>query len=118
MDIPEPGAKIRSIKPEMITKANRECTAPQWSPDGKKLVYQSRIDKHRQILTYDFFTGEERQLTTGPTDKENPAWAPNSMHIAYNSRGQIYMINTTNPVPVQVTTGPGEKHFPAWEPGS
>lgn len=118
MDIPEPGAKIRSIKPEMITKANRECTAPQWSPDGKKLVYQSRIEKHRQILTYDFFTGEEKQLTTGPTDKENPAWAPNSMHIAYNSRGQIYMINTTNPVPVQVTTGPGEKHFPAWEPGS
>ena len=85
---------------------------------GELIPFQgNKIINKCQICVYDFYTGEELQVTTGPGDKENPVWAPDSLHVLYNSQGQIYLINLNDPKPVAITSGPGEKRFPAWEPG-
>lgn len=102
-----------------ITKKNRENTAPSWSPDGKKIAYSAKTNGIRQIWIYDLNTQEENQITMGPHHKENPFFAPNSIHIVYNTTGQeshIYVVDTNRKKPMQITYGPEISHYPAWEP--
>lgn len=122
MNIPPPGTHLRDIEPVLVTKANRENTAPCWSPDGTKIAYCAKTKGVRQIWVYDLLTGVERQLTDGSKNKENPSWAPNSLHIVYNTSNaencQLYLINLKQAKAVKITSGPGEKRFPCWEPRS
>lgn len=120
MDIPPPDAKLKDLRPRLISKQNRESTAPCWSPDGTKLAYCALTQGVRQIWIYDFEKNEEKQLTQGPDNKENPSWAPNSLHIIYNSTGrkqsELYLINLNQPKATKISHGPGDKHYPSWEP--
>lgn len=120
MDIPSPETKnIKDIRANLITKQNRECTAPCWSPDGKKIAYSAMTNGTRQIWIYDFNTREERQITQGQGHKENPSWAPDSLHIVFNSStrngNELFLINLNQAEAFQITSGKGEKRFPSWE---
>jgi TolB protein len=103
---------------KMLTKKNRENTCPCWSSDGTKLAYSAKTKGVRQIWIYDFLTGEERQLTSGPGDKENPCFAENNLHIVFNStdktNSDLYIVNLNQPDAIKITTGPGKKHYPVW----
>lgn len=120
MPVPPAGARLQDLKPALISKKNRENTAPAWSPDGSKLAYCAMTDGVRQIWIYDFDRREERQLTQGAGNKENPSWAPNSLHLVFNSTGaqgsELYIVNLNQPRAFKITSGPGEKHYPSWEP--
>lgn len=115
MDIPKPGQTLKDIHPQLLIKQNRSSTAPSWSPDGSKIAYTSKVKGTRQIWVYDFTTGIDKQVTQGPGHKENPTWAPNSLHLAYNDAHNIYMINLHQLKPVRLTNGRSEKKFPSWE---
>ncbi len=121
IDIPPPEAKLQEIKAQLITRVNRESSAPCWSPDGTKLAFCARNGGIRQIWIYDFESDEEWQLTQGPDNKENPSWAPNSLHIIYNTttvgKAELYMINLNSRQSTKIEGQlSGEKRFPAWEP--
>lgn len=119
MDIPAPGASKQDLKTTLITKHNRESTAPAWSSDGSKLAYCSMTEGVRQIWIYDFNQHQEKQLTYGGNHKENPTWAPNNKHLIYNTTGngsELYLISLLQPTPTKISKGPGEKRFPSWEP--
>lgn len=120
MKIPGPEVKLKDVEVRLISRANRESSAPSWSPDGSKLAYCARNGSVRQIWIYDFDTKSEWQLTQGAGNKENPSWAHNSMHLVYNTsdRGasELYMIDIKNKREVMIRdgSGVGEKRFPAW----
>lgn len=120
MPVPPAGSKLKDLKVQLISKQNRESSAPAWSPDGTKIAFCSSTKGVRQIWIYDIHKNEEYQLTKGPENKENPSWAPNSLHLVYNSNGpkssELYLINLNQPEATRISTGPGEKRFPAWEP--
>lgn len=120
MDVPAPGTSLNDIKATLVTKRNKESTAPAWSPDGTKIAYCSVTNGVRQIWMYDFNTREERQLTQGAGNKENPSWAPNSLHLVFNSGDKgacdLYLINLNQPDAAKISSGDGEKRFPCWEP--
>lgn len=120
MDVPEAGTSLNDIKASLITKRNRESTAPAWSPDGTKIAYCSITEGVRQIWVYDFTTNAERQLTQGAGNKENPTWAPNSLHLAFNSTDasgcEVYFVNLHQTEATRISSGDGEKRFPSWEP--
>ena len=120
MNIPPSETKsIKDIHATLITKQNRECTAPSWSPDGKKIAYSAMTNGTRQIWIYDFTSREEKQVTQGAGHKENPSWAPDSLHLVFNSStrsgSELFLINLNQPEAFQITSGKGEKRFPAWE---
>ncbi len=102
----------------LLTKKSRESSCPAWSPDGTKLAYSAKTEGTRQIWIYDFSTGDEKQLTSGPGNKENPCWGHNSLHIVFNSTdgisSDLYIVNLNQPEAVKITKGPGKKHYPTW----
>lgn len=120
IDIPPSGTPLKEIKARLITKINRENSAPNWSPDGKKLAYCATAKGVRQIWIYDFETGKEHQLTQGPGNKENPSFAPNSLHLVFNSTdanaSDLYIVNLNQPEAAKINTNKSEHHFPSWEP--
>ncbi len=122
MNVPAAGTSLKDIKATLLTKRNRESSAPAWSPDGTKIAYCSGTNGVRQIWVYDFVKREERQITQGPGNKENPSWAPNSLHLVFNSSDanacELYLINLNQADAVQISVGIGEKRFPSWEPRS
>ncbi len=119
IDIPKAGASLKNIEARLISKRNRENSAPAWSPDGKKIAYCARHGAERQIWIYDFETDQEEQLTSGPGHKENPSWAPNSLHLIYNSstneESELYFIHLKQKKMTKLFTGKGDKRFPNWE---
>lgn len=118
MPIPKEGMSQKDLKPVLITKKNRENTKPSWSPDGTKIAYIAKVDGIRQVWIYDFITNQESQLTFGGGNKENPQWAFNSLHIAFNSVGgdgsDLYIVNLNQPKAVRIKPANGVKRFPAW----
>jgi TolB protein len=120
IQIPTPGTELKDIKATLISKSNRENSAPSWSPDGTKLAYCARTKGERQIWVYDFKTNQEKQITQGAGHKENPSWAPNSLHLVFNSSDhnscELFIINLNQSEATQITFGSGEKRFPNWEP--
>lgn len=120
IDIPKPGASLKEIRPILISKRNRENSAPAWSPDGTKIAYCARTSGDRQIWVYDIESKEEKQMTQGPGNKENPSWAPNSLHIAFNTvsqdAAQLYFIHLNDREATLIPSLKGEKRYPSWEP--
>lgn len=104
--------------PKLITKINRENTCPAWSFDGTKLAFSAKVDKVRQIWIYDFATQQEYPVTTGPENKENPSWAPDNMHLVYNTESsdncELYRIHIDRKEPVLISKCADQKRFPCW----
>ena len=73
----------------------------------------------QQIWIYDFLSDEEMPLTTGPENKENPSWAPDSFHLVYNTESddvcELYVIHLNQGEPIQISKGPEQKRFASWQ---
>ena len=122
LEIPPLETKIQEMRPVCISKVNAENTAPAWSPNGRYLAYCAKVAGTRQIWVYDFETGQERALSSGPHHKENPVWGADSLHLVYNTanatQSELYLANLNEPSAVRITEGPGIKRFPHWDDNS
>ena len=47
---------------------------PQWSPDGKYVVFSSDRDDNWEIFIMDADGGNQRRLTNNPLHDFNPCW--------------------------------------------
>ncbi len=55
-----------------------------WSPDGKKLVFQSNEKGNWDIFLYELVTGHLRRLTSTVADEQHPVWVPGKQAVIFD----------------------------------
>jgi TolB protein len=58
---------------------------PDWSPDGRYIVYASSSGQVIELWLLDLHTGEKAQLTRGGAVNVEPRWSPDGQRIVYVS---------------------------------
>ncbi len=95
-------AALREIRNEETTWKAR----PDWSPDGKRVVYSSYLGGQRnQLWLTTADGGDPFQLTYCPCDHTAPRWSPDGRRIAFIS-------NEAGNVSLRVVAVPGGKAEP------
>ena len=94
---------------------------PQYSPDGKHLVFQSTRTGYHEIWRADADGSNPIQLTHFAKNLTGtPRWSPDSKRISFDSRpaghSHVFIINAEGGQPRQVTQGDTENGVASWSP--
>ncbi len=102
-----------------LTHNSVEDSWPQFSPDGRKIAYESKVDGRAQIMVMDADGQHQTQLTSGSTN-EFPSWSPDGTRLAFSSdrdgHPNIYVMNADGSQVKQLTDHPSNSWFPVWSP--
>jgi dipeptidyl aminopeptidase/acylaminoacyl peptidase len=71
--------------PRQLTNTTKRDRHPRWSPDGKRILFESNRSGENQLWVIDVGGGEARQLTTIATEAGNGIWSPDGQWIAFVS---------------------------------
>ncbi|HXJ14821.1 MAG TPA: DPP IV N-terminal domain-containing protein [Candidatus Limnocylindrales bacterium] len=110
--------KVSGPLERFITSTGIE-EGPQFSPDGKHIIFQSSRTGYHEIWRADADGSNTVQLTHFSTNLTGtPRWSPDSRQIAFDSRpgghSQIFVINSEGGQPRQVTQGDFDSAVPSW----
>src|SRR5579862_7622851 len=70
---------------QLTNAAGKKDSHPRWSPDGKKILFDSNRSGDSQLWLIDLSGGEAKQLTTISTEANNGIWSPDGKLIAFVS---------------------------------
>jgi Tol biopolymer transport system component len=111
--VPSTGGRAKRI-----TDYYNDARQPQWSPDGKRLVYFAYRDGGYHLWTIEPDGRDAVELTSGSYDDREPIWSPDGRTIAFSSdRGGSYAIWTLDVatrVVRQATVDSMEDRMPSW----
>jgi A/G-specific adenine glycosylase len=97
VDLAAPEVPLVGVQP--LTHLG-ENAMPAFSPDGTKLMFQSRNrpdHRNAQIYVYDFKTRRERRLTYNDGEDASPQFAPTGKQIIYSSTTDELKEETISP---------------------
>lgn len=109
---------VRSAWPHRITTTLADCTDPQWSPDGTRLVFV----RGTALWVVNANGSDARKLTDHPAGNIDPRWSPDGSRIAFYSRrrgwGHLWTISPDGGMVTQITAGAFDGDDLAWSPDS
>ncbi len=87
--------KIDSKEAQQITDGAGYDYQPDWSPDGRSVVYASYQKDAMELWLLDLTSGKSQQLTSGGAVNVEPRWSPDGKRIvfvstSYNKRFHIF----------------------------
>ncbi|HVH85701.1 MAG TPA: hypothetical protein VM912_03200, partial [Terriglobales bacterium] len=106
-------------KPGPLIASTRADFAPQYSPDGKKIAFESSRGGNLQIWTCDNQGENCLQVTSQNAEYTGtPSWSPDGEQIAFysrvNGKSQIFVIGGNGIGLRQLTPGDFNYFFPRW----
>lgn len=94
------------------------AAAPDWSPDGRRIVFSGfRIDG-ADITILDTVSGSLRRLVANGHVNNWPDWSPDGRTIAFNDLGRNGGICSINAEGSGLTRLTDDGLFPAWQPSA
>lgn len=104
---------------QRLTYEGNYNTSPTLSSDGRLVAFSRLTSEGHRIFVHDTETGFERQVSFGPGNDEEPAFAPGDYFIAFASdRGGKYHLYLTTVVggrAKRIPTGEEEATHPAFQ---
>jgi len=93
------------------------------SPDGKKILFESRVGANYQLFTMNLDGTSQVQLTRDATDHDLPSWSPDGKKIAFVSdrtgHELIYVMNADGTGEQEPVSDPNaDSIHPQWSPDS
>lgn len=94
---------------------------PDWSPDGKSIVFQSYRSGNFHLWSIPATGGAFTQLTDGLCDDREPRWSPDGKWIAFSSdrsegRYAIHLLEVATRTVTLFSEGRGQDSEPCWTP--
>ena len=71
--------------PKRLTSTDKKDRHPRWSPDGKRILFESSRSGENQLWTIDIRGGEARQITNLATEASGAIWSADGKNIAFVS---------------------------------
>src|SRR5262245_8107430 len=110
---------VQQQAPVRLLASTLNDNSPQYSPDGKRIVFASTRSTGYEIWVSDSDGARPTQLTTtGGALTGTPRWSPDGRSIAYDSRPQgnadIYIVSAGGGTPRRFTTESSEEVLPSW----
>jgi Tol biopolymer transport system component len=107
-----------------ITDLFNDARQPQWSPDGKNIVFFGYRDGGYHLWSVSPDGENQRELTGGAFDEREPAYSHDGTRIAFASdRGNplgsdynIFVLDLRSGDIRQLTHDPAEDMMPSWSP--
>jgi Tol biopolymer transport system component len=117
--VPGPNSSDKKSAPSRFIASTQPDFEPQFSPDGKKIAFNSFRSGNAEIWVCDADGRNPVQLTSsnGP-QLGSPRWSPDSRRIAFDSpkagNSDIYVISADGGQPRRLTSGPSNNVRPSW----
>ena len=109
--------RVRNVITGLVADLDTPSDAgfPKWSPDGRRIAFALRRDRHWDVATKDLSTGELRVWTNGEARGIHDVldWSPNSRYLVYHAstkpfEADLYMLDTVSGITRNLTR---DRHF-------
>ncbi|MFI9640491.1 amidohydrolase family protein [Micromonospora sp. NPDC051925] len=101
-----------------LTEDIQEAAQPHFSPDGRRVVFQSYREGTYDLWTINADGTGLRRLTSGPGYDESPRWSPDGQYVAFSSdRGNashIWLLRPADGTVRVLTSGDHRHSMPTW----
>ncbi len=116
---PEIGPVRTVTAPSQVITSTRNEWSPQFSPDGKRIAFESDRSGYREIWSSNSDGSNQAQLTTLACARSgSPRWSPDGQQIAFDSLAagdnDIWIIGAEGGSPKRLTMEPSNDARPSW----
>ena len=114
-------SSARKVLTDQLLSSNEQDSAPQFSPDGRRIAFQSWRSGSQEIWICEADGSDPVQLTTfGGALTGSPHWSPDGRQIVFDSRpdgrAHIFLTSPDGGVPRALTSGSYNDIVPSWSP--
>ena len=119
--------------PQRLTNSPSDDRFPSWSPDGKRIAFESDRDaggnSHGiEIYVMDADGGNQERLTNNLTEDQYPSWSPDGQRIVFSARRdghvehnldltyEIYVMDADGGNEQRLTENRNNDWNPSWSP--
>ena len=109
----------RTGKSKALVAARGQHATPRYSPDGRKIAFESTRSGNLEVWTCDAEGANCLQLTFfGGPHTGSPRWSPDGRWLVFDSRpdvsSHLYVIQSDGGAPRQITSGNSVNDMPFW----
>ena len=114
------GSNLVQLTPDYAEADSVSASRPAWSPDGRRIAYDSNLNGSADIWVMDANGDNPVNLTANPESEFSPSWSPDGQRIAYVCKSgenrQICLMNADGTDQAPLTDGSLNARNPVWTP--